>query len=96
MLVIKVTYVKARRSSAPSSLCAGMLKEDRSLGCQKRECLRGQLGNYVEKKAKGKSSGCVQTSGTKLLRDILFEGPADVLGLTDVVTCTKAGYPYLA
>lgn len=61
-----------------------------------RECLKCQLGNYAENKAKGKTSGYVQTSGTRLLRDILFERSAVFLGLTDVVTSTKAGYLYLA
>lgn len=65
-------------------------------GVSDRECLRCQLGNHAENKAKGKTSGYVQISRTRLFRDILFEGPAVVLGLTDVVTCTKAGYLYLA
>lgn len=85
----KVTYVKTRRSYTSSSLCAGKLREARSLGCQTRECLRCQLGNYAEKKAKGKTNGYVQISGTRLLRDILLEGLAVVLGLTDVVTAPK-------
>lgn len=95
MQVIKVTYVKTRRICAPSSLCREA-EGGQISGVSDRECLRCQLGNYAEKKAKGKTTRYVQTSRVRLLRDILFEGPAVVLDLTDAVTCTKAGCLYLA